>query len=326
MNGFQLFSKLHLMNGFIMAKYFNKSPFYVTYNVTFRCNSRCIYCDLWKSNHPELNTSDALKVIGRIAESGASILAISGGEPLLRNDISQLLEEAKNYGLMITLNTNGLIVNQKLAGEFARTVDALIISIDGPPNIHDTQRGIAGAFERSTKALKMYKSAGVRVGINMVITDFNQDHILETFTLLNDYIDFITVQPVNPPMKTRLSEKAINDLKIIKSTGKLLAPDSYIENMAQYFNGSFPKMCDALKLYYSVDPLGNVTACAARHDIIIGNLLKTSYREMISAISNDAKEKIERCSGCYLMCTVGTSMQIKQSILKSAVQGIRVYI
>ncbi len=321
-----MLSKLRLINGFIMTKYFNKNPFYATYNVTFRCNSRCVYCDYWKSSPPELSTSDALKVIGRIAESGVSMLAISGGEPLLRNDIAQLLEEAKNYGLMTTLNTSGLIIKEGLAREFARTVDALTISIDGPPNIHDSQRGIAGAFERSTKALKMYKSAGIRVGINMVITDLNKDYILETFRLLNDYIDFITVQPVNPPLKNRLNEKAINDLNIIKSSGKLFVPDSYIENMAMYFDGSFPKLCDALKLYYAVDPLGNVTACAPRHDIVIGNLLKSSYREMIKAISNDSREKIERCSGCYLVCTVGTSMQIKQPLFESAVQGIKVYI
>ncbi len=309
-----------------MTKYFNRIPFYATYNVTFRCNSRCIYCDYWKSDPPELSTADALMVIDRIAESGVSMLAISGGEPLLRNDIAQLIKRAKDYGVLTTLNTSGLIIKEKLAQELAKYVDALTISIDGPPQIHDMQRGIKGAFERSLIALKMYKSAGIRVGINMVLTDLNRDFILETFNSLNDYIDFMTVQPVNPPLKNSLNQKAQDDLYAIKSSGKLLLPDSFIEHMDGYFNGNFTKICDALKLYYAVDPLGNVTACAPRHDIVIGNLLQNSCSSIIKMISHDSQEKIEKCTGCYLVCTVGVSMQMKQPLLESAVQGVKMYI
>jgi MoaA/NifB/PqqE/SkfB family radical SAM enzyme len=314
-----------MVNGFIMTKYFNRVPFYATYNVTFRCNSRCVYCDYWKSDPPELNTENALRVIDRMAESGISMLAISGGEPLLRNDLVPLLKRARDSGVVTTLNTSGLIIKEQLAFELAKYVDALTISIDGPPEIHDKQRGISGAFERSLRALALYKSAGIKVGINMVLTDLNRDLVLETYNLLESHIDFMTVQPVNPPLKNSISEKTVDDLYSIKDKGKLFLPEQYIEKMKEYFDGSFAKICDALKLYYAVDPLGNVTACAPRHDIIVGNLLQDSYRQIVSSISKTSMEKIENCSGCYLVCTVGVNMQIKQPILSSATQGIRTY-
>ncbi|MEM0123680.1 MAG: radical SAM protein [Conexivisphaerales archaeon] len=318
-----MLSKLRMVNGFIMTKYFNRTPFYATYNVTFRCNSRCVYCDYWKSDSPELNTENALKVVDRMSESGISMLAISGGEPLLRNDLNQLLKRARDLGVINTLNTSGLIIKEQLAFELAKYVDAITISIDGPPEVHDKQRGIKGAFERSVRALALYKSAGIRVGINMVLTDLNKDLVMETYNLLEDYIDFMTVQPVNPPLKNGISEKTISDLHSIK--GKLFLPESYIEYMKEYINGGFNKICDALKLYYAVDPLGNVLACAARHDIIVGNLLHDSYKQIIGNISKTSMEEIDKCTGCYLVCTVGVNMQLKQSVLNSAVQVIRAY-
>jgi len=83
-------------------------------------------------------------VVDKIAESGVSMLAISGGEPLLRKDIAEILKEALNVGTLNTLNKSGLIRNEPLAKKISRLIDALTISIDGPPEIHDQQRGIRG--------------------------------------------------------------------------------------------------------------------------------------------------------------------------------------
>jgi len=320
-----LLSKLHAVNGFLLAKYFHRTPFYATYNVTFRCNSRCVYCDYWKQDWPELRTEDALRVVDRIAESGVSMLAISGGEPLLRKDIAEILKEARNVGTLNTLNTSGLIRNEPLAKEISRLIDALTISIDGPPEIHDQQRGIRGAYERSLGTLKMYKSLGIYTGVNLVLTELNKDHLWEVFEMIDDYIDFMTVQPVNPP-SGRITEDNLKALERIRSTGKLLLPETYIKRMKDYYEGKFSKICEALGLYFAVDPMGNLMPCAPRHDIKLGNLLESSYMELVRNASPASIKKINDCTGCYLVCTVGISDQINYPIIKSAYENIRAYL
>jgi len=75
--------------------------------------------------------------------------------------------------------------------------------------------------------------------------------------------------------------------------------------MKDYYEGKFSKICKALGLYFAVDLMGNLMPCEPRHDIKLGNLLESSYMELVRNASPAPIKKINDCTGCYLVCTVG---------------------
>jgi MoaA/NifB/PqqE/SkfB family radical SAM enzyme len=119
-----------MLDNITMYKLGRSKPFSVSYNVTYRCNRRCMFCDLWKMNAPELTTEDAKIVIGRIADSGVKSLGISGGEPLIRKDLEEIAEHARERGIITGLNTNGILITKKRAPAIAKAFDAVSISLE----------------------------------------------------------------------------------------------------------------------------------------------------------------------------------------------------
>jgi MoaA/NifB/PqqE/SkfB family radical SAM enzyme len=137
------------------------TPVAVAWLVTGRCTASCTYCR-WKRlrESPELDRAQALRMIDDMARSGVFMISFTGGEPLLREDIGDLIRHVKARGLVCKLNTNGLLVEHRL--EELKPLDLLQVSLDGPPALHDPLRG-AGNAERVTRAVKRARDAGIPV-------------------------------------------------------------------------------------------------------------------------------------------------------------------
>lgn len=122
---------------------------------TRRCNLKCPMCDIpnWEGGC-ELDTKAAIDIIDQAAALGISGISFTGGEPLLRNDIFQLLEYAKSRGLETILVTNGLRLYQLAQAVCKAAPDIVNVSIDGSkPEVHDLSRGVTGAFEQTLKGI-----------------------------------------------------------------------------------------------------------------------------------------------------------------------------
>ncbi|MGC9209348.1 MAG: radical SAM/SPASM domain-containing protein [Nitrososphaeria archaeon] len=310
-----------LISGYIRARMGRKEPYFATYNVTYRCNSRCTYCDYWRRDWDELGTEDALTVVRRIAESGARVLDFSGGEPSLRRDIVLLMKESHDRGLFTSLSTNGLTVPRWLVEGASRYADAVTISLDGPEQVHDRTRGVPGGYRRAVEAIRAYRRAGVRTGISIVLSRENAGSVERLLQEVEDEVDYITFQPVNPPQGFRIPEEDLAAL--MKRRRKIVLPDEYFRNVSAYSEGRFGKVCDALDLYFSVDPLGNLNPCPLRSDVKLGSLVSRSFREIMEASYEEGRRAVESCSGCYLACTVGVSYQMKEPLRKSVVSALR---
>jgi MoaA/NifB/PqqE/SkfB family radical SAM enzyme len=316
-------NQARLALGYLNYKLFRKGPLYATYNVTFRCNSRCEYCEYWRSSWPELNTNESVTVIKRIAESGARMLDFSGGEPTLRNDIGDLITLSNDLGLFTTMNTNGLAIRNDMMNKFRAGLEAITISLDGPEEIHDKVRGIPGGYRKAIQSIKTYRESGIRTGISTVLSTQNRGKIKSMISDVIDIVDFITVQPQNPP--TGIPPDP-DDLRAIRGLGsKLIVPNEYLQQIEHYSTNKFAKMCDAMELYFSVDPEGYLNPCPQRSDIRIGKLTDHSYHELVDKYYPAFKDKVSACSGCYLACTVALSMQMKESITSSAKIALRTY-
>jgi MoaA/NifB/PqqE/SkfB family radical SAM enzyme len=137
-------------------------PVKAVWQVANICNARCRTCEQWKEkNDPTiLSTDEGKNLIQQLAESGVLNLTFTGGEPLLRRDIYELVAFAKAQQLATSLYTNGLLLNVRRAKELIDSgLDLVYLSIDGStPALNDELRGINGYFDLAMKAFESLKS------------------------------------------------------------------------------------------------------------------------------------------------------------------------
>ena len=149
-----------LMRYKIYNAYIHKALFHLrsaTLNITDNCNSRCIMCSAWRQKSTnELTTDEVTDILSQLRKLGISNLGFAGGEPLLRKDLPKLVQKSKELGFKhISIITNGLLLNERRAKLLLKSgLTAMGISIDGIGETHDMIRGIKGAYERSSSALK----------------------------------------------------------------------------------------------------------------------------------------------------------------------------
>jgi MoaA/NifB/PqqE/SkfB family radical SAM enzyme len=80
-------------------------PFYASYKITHKCNFRCKFCNVWKETTPDLDTEGVKKVISNLANSSVMVLSLEGGDPLLRDDIGEILEHVHTTDMQVFITT-----------------------------------------------------------------------------------------------------------------------------------------------------------------------------------------------------------------------------
>jgi MoaA/NifB/PqqE/SkfB family radical SAM enzyme len=106
-------------------------PVVVVLAVNRRCNSRCSYCSVWTDEKPDRPLSDVLAVLDQFASIGAALVALTGGEPLLRTDLETIVDHAKGLGLRVTVTTNGILATaERVLSLEEAGLDALTFSLD----------------------------------------------------------------------------------------------------------------------------------------------------------------------------------------------------
>jgi radical SAM protein with 4Fe4S-binding SPASM domain len=168
------------------------SPRLVFWEATGGCNLRCVHCRReWDCAPPdELSTDEAKRlVIDPIARARwGSILVFSGGEPLMRPDLFELLAYARSSGVTSALATNATLVDSTVASRLAAEgVSRVSVSIDGADAAtHDAFRGIEGSFERALAGIRALRKAGIEVQINVTFTKQNRDDAPRVLDLVRE--------------------------------------------------------------------------------------------------------------------------------------------
>ncbi|MDD5327824.1 MAG: radical SAM protein [Phycisphaerae bacterium] len=159
----------------------------VVYNCTSRCNLNCLHCyssstsDLKGS---ELSTAEAKRLLAQLAEVNAPVVLFTGGEPLLREDLFELLAEAKQLSLRTVISTNGTLIDSASAKKFVTLgVSYVGVSIDGDESLHDKFRQSPGCFKAALTGIENCQNAGLRTGLRFTITKQNLDKIPVAFDI-----------------------------------------------------------------------------------------------------------------------------------------------
>ena len=163
----------------------------VAWETTRNCNLSCVHCRASATCGPytgELETPGAYQLLDQIAEVGKPIVILTGGEPLLREDIFDITRYGTQLGLRMVMAPNGTLVTPAVAHEMKDAgIQRISISIDGSTaDQHDTFRGVPGAYTGAMDGINAAKNAGLEFQINTTITQLNRDQIPEILKLAED--------------------------------------------------------------------------------------------------------------------------------------------
>jgi putative heme d1 biosynthesis radical SAM protein NirJ2 len=169
----------------VSAKKFRRSQrrkaMLVSWMTTNKCNLECAHCyqDAGETQERELNTEEALTMIDQIAKAGFKIMIFSGGEPLMRPDIFDLVAHASSKGLRPVFGTNGIFITEDVAQRLKQCgAMAMGISVDSlDPKKHDWFRGMNGALDRTLKGIENCKKAGLPFQLHTTVVDWNRGEI-----------------------------------------------------------------------------------------------------------------------------------------------------
>jgi radical SAM protein with 4Fe4S-binding SPASM domain len=160
----------------------------VVWNVTRTCNLRCVHCysDSYAQKYPgELTHDEAVRAIDDLAEFQVPAVLFSGGEPLTRPDLFELMGYAASKGLRLTLSTNGTLLDEAAAKQLKELGTTYVgISLDGIGETNDLFRGRKGAFEAAVRGMRNCRAVGQKVGLRLTLTRRNCMDLHDIFNFI----------------------------------------------------------------------------------------------------------------------------------------------
>jgi MoaA/NifB/PqqE/SkfB family radical SAM enzyme len=173
-------------------------PLFVKIKPLGKCNLRCAKCNYWRREshmlHPGLSYEKIISLVDELSTLGCRCIKLSGGEITLLERLPEVIKHIKSKGIICSITSNGLIIDDKLAEAIVSAgLDKITISIDSSnPEIHNKIVGMKGAWERSTNAIKNlvnYKeklNSELRITISSVLTKVNYRDIDKMLDLLKE--------------------------------------------------------------------------------------------------------------------------------------------
>jgi len=168
----------------------DKKPVLV-WNVTRRCNLKCLHCYAQATAGPapdELSPQAALDLLRDLKDFGAPVVLFSGGEPLLRPDLFELVDRAVAHGMRAVISTNGTLISRDLAWRLKDLGLSYVgISLDGTAAVHDRFRGESGSFAAAMAGVRHCQEMGLKVGLRFTVSRLNFREVPAIFDLVEEY-------------------------------------------------------------------------------------------------------------------------------------------
>lgn len=291
-------------------------PLAVMLSVTNKCPFSCGFCNFPNRNGKELSFPEIKILIDQIAEAGTQVLSLWGGEPLLRDDIGEIIDYASAKKLMVTMDTTGYGIENKI-DEISR-LNKLAVSFDGPEDITEECKG-KGSFKSTLTAIELASQRSIDMVSFTILTKYNIqyiDYILDTARQYGFKASFKIPHLNNTLGKNRNHfladhEAYKNALKVLikkKKKGEPVAntlnclellltwPDFRVLNSENRNNG--PK-CMAGKLFCNIDTDGTVYACPG----MVGSNNAKNFTEsgFLNAFNQSGQKSCNSCSISFLI-------------------------
>ncbi|HBY09105.1 MAG TPA: radical SAM/SPASM domain-containing protein, partial [Chloroflexi bacterium] len=171
---------------------FNLAPFTIAWEVTRACAYACVHCRADAQHKPdpaELNTEESLRLIDRLADFGSPILIFTGGDPMMRRDLFELIAYATQKGLRCSLTptATALPTTERLQQAREAGIRRIALSLDAPrPEVHDNFRKVPGSWQRTMDILHRAHDAGLSVQVNSTVAKHNVDILPEMVPFIEE--------------------------------------------------------------------------------------------------------------------------------------------
>ena len=297
------------------------------FEVTQRCNHDCLHCyNAWKNpvEYPmgELPTAETLAMLGKLLdETQASLVSLSGGEPLLRADIHEIIDFLVGRGISINLICNGSLLDEAAIDRLSpgRVTIFELPLLSSEREIHDRMSGSQGAFDKVTEAVAELKLREERIVGVFVATRLNLPTWRETAELAialgldgvmfnrfnpggrgRENIALLQASPAEVQAALDVAEEMSEEYDLPISCSIAMPPCLF--DTARYKRLTFG-FCAAgtERAYYTLDPLGNVRPCN-HTPTILGNIRETTFEAMATspAMQDFVAARPAFCGGCKL--------------------------
>ncbi|MDD3135214.1 MAG: radical SAM protein [Methanoregula sp.] len=311
------------MNGTVSA------PRIISWNITLRCPLKCSHCYMdagEKEAEEVLSTQEAFAVIDQIRATGKPVVVLSGGEPLLREDIYDIARYGTVQGLRMVMGTSGYLIDRDTAMKLRESgIRAVAISLDSvDSSVHDAFRGLFGVWERAVHAIGHCRDAGIAIQINMsvmrsAIHDVEEVIGLGTSLGVRDYQLFFPIPTGRArhiePRSPQEYEELIRQILIrYRNSGLNIRPTCApqfrrIADELGIVNPTWGRGCLAGITYCRLFANGDVTPCPYL-PVSAGNVRTTSFFEIwnnspLFAALRDPDRLTGKCGRCEFRITCG---------------------
>jgi MoaA/NifB/PqqE/SkfB family radical SAM enzyme len=295
-------------------------PILCNYYVTYRCNASCGFCDIWEKPSPYINLEDAQKNFADLKQLGVKVIDFTGGEPLLHQQLPELLTLAKSYGFITTVTTNALLYPKK-AESIKGLVDMLHFSLDYfSKDKHDKARGVA-CYDFVMDSIGLASSLGERPDILMTVFEENVDEIgpiYEKICLPNKLILIL-----NPAFEYNqvevgqsLSTATLARLKAWSGKKNVYLNEGFLQLRKDGGNHISNPVCKAASSTLVISPKNElVLPCyhlGEEHLPINGKLLELYHSDKVQKLVA-LEGKFPACEGCTINCYMQPSFAVEMN-------------
>ncbi len=289
-----------------------RMPVIAGHKLLYRCNLECKMCPFWRrEDEALLSLEDEVRMLQSLKKAGVLFMGFEGGEPLLRPDIGQILEES--YSMFHTsMVSNGWLLRKKV-GEVKDNLDFLFVSLDGVGGVHDRLRGVTGSFDRAVDGIRE-ASKHINMAISSTLTSENLDQATDLVNLatklgvqINFQIafDYSTAEKESPgasPLKA-----AIEKLLLMKrNKAPIMNTKEYFESIINSWYKGISWECKPW-LTINIDPTGKIVM-----PCYVLNEYSGSYTvwdtDILKLWDEYAWEGYTNCNKCALACYLEPSL------------------
>ncbi|MDP7079828.1 MAG: radical SAM protein [Candidatus Undinarchaeales archaeon] len=293
-------------------------PLKVSCHLTYRCNLTCRYCGRRGPGGNEMSTEDVIALMTAFAKAGCVSWSFNGGEPLLRSDIGQLVDEGQRLGLVVSVVTNGTLLSGLDDTSWILNLDTLLISLDGPREVCDLTRG-DGTFDRVMEGLDALPKGGPRRIVVGVLSRETASDIRGFLDVAQSAGAQLLVQPVGEHDHVSPSEA----VDLVPSRDQVRAAATFLlEEKARgrpvlssrpylrLLRDTWPRVphsvsCLAGRIFCNITPDGGIATCCAKLDEAVhpkGPPGDASVDAFMTLTDRSA------CGGCYLYGPIEASL------------------
>jgi len=300
---------LRIYRGLFLNLFGRRAPLFCGHKLTYNCNLRCKMCPFWTRPSQDSSIEQEKAILRQIYDSGVCAIAFEGGEPLLRNDLAEILAFSRSLPLHTSLITNGTLLESRI-GEIAPYINgAVYVSLDGLEKTHDKIRGVSGCFKKAVRGI-MASREKVSVTINTTIIAENIHEIEDLVKLAKELDTGISVALAYEYCNAKASGAASREIKEL--AGKLveMKKKGYpLINSPSYFKVFAKEKKWTCKPWASVNvsPEGNlVLPCYVRNEY--ASSVSVFETDIKTAISGFNWKETQNCQECSLHCYVEPSL------------------